>query len=97
MTQVETWIANPVLGDMPVEITYSDYEDFGGIKFPTHIVQKQGGQTTLDLTVTNAQANVPNAALQVPGRGAASDAAAGGRHVAKNCRWRVVPRRRNAQ
>jgi len=66
VTQVGTWIANPVLGDMPVEITYSDYKDFGGIKFPTHIVQKQGGQTTLDLTVTNAQANVPDAALQVP-------------------------------
>jgi hypothetical protein len=66
VTKVETWVPNPVLGDVPVEIAYSDYKDFGGIKFPTHIVQKQGGQTTLDLTVTNAQANVQNAALQVP-------------------------------
>jgi Metallo-beta-lactamase superfamily len=66
VTRVETWIANPVLGDMPVEYTYSDYKDFGGVKFPTHIVQKQGGQMIYDLTVTNAQANVSNAALQAP-------------------------------
>ena len=34
---------NPVLGDMLVETTYTDYKDFGGVKFPRHIVQKQGG------------------------------------------------------
>ena len=66
VTRTETWIANPVLGDMPVEMAYSDYKDFGGVKFPAHIVEKEGGQTLLDLTVTNAQANVSNAALQVP-------------------------------
>lgn len=66
VTKTETWIANPVLGDMPVEYTYTDYKDFGGIKFPAHIVQKQGGQMIYDLTVTSAQANVSNAALQAP-------------------------------
>jgi hypothetical protein len=64
--KVETWIANPVLGDMPVETTYTDYKDFNGLKFPVHIVEKQGGLATLDLSVTNVQANVENAALQVP-------------------------------
>src|SRR5579871_5449455 len=34
VTSTETWIANPVLGDMPVETTYSGYKDFGGVKFP---------------------------------------------------------------
>jgi hypothetical protein len=63
---VETWIANPVLGDMPLETTYSDYRDFSGIKVPAHIVEKQGGFPTLDLMVTNAQANVQSAALQAP-------------------------------
>jgi glyoxylase-like metal-dependent hydrolase (beta-lactamase superfamily II) len=66
VTKVETWIPNPVLGDMAVEITYSDYKNFGGVKFPTHIVQKQGGWMTQDLNVTDAKANVMNASLEVP-------------------------------
>jgi glyoxylase-like metal-dependent hydrolase (beta-lactamase superfamily II) len=66
VTAVETWIPNPVLGDMPVETAYTGYQDFNGVKFPTHILQKQGGFATLDLTVTTAKANVENAALQVP-------------------------------
>jgi glyoxylase-like metal-dependent hydrolase (beta-lactamase superfamily II) len=66
VTHVETWIPNPVLGDMLVETSYSDYKDFGGVKFPSHIVQKQGGWMTLDLNVTNAKANVSDASLQVP-------------------------------
>jgi hypothetical protein len=66
VTEVETRIPNTVLGDMLVETIYSDYKDFGGVKFPTHIVQKQGGWPTLDLTVTDAKANVMNAALEAP-------------------------------
>jgi glyoxylase-like metal-dependent hydrolase (beta-lactamase superfamily II) len=56
--KVETWLDNAVLGDMHVETTYSGYRDFGGIKFPTRIVQKQGGHPVLDLAVTEAKANV---------------------------------------
>jgi glyoxylase-like metal-dependent hydrolase (beta-lactamase superfamily II) len=66
VTKVETWIPNPVLGDMLVETSYSDYKDFGGVKFPAHIVQKEGGWMTLDLNVTSAKANVMDASLQVP-------------------------------
>src|SRR3984893_4850150 len=66
VTKIETWIPNTVLGDMLVETTYSDYKDFGGIKFPTHIVQKQGGWMTQDLNVTDAKGNAELAALQVP-------------------------------
>jgi glyoxylase-like metal-dependent hydrolase (beta-lactamase superfamily II) len=62
LEKVETWLDNPVLGDMPIEITYSDYKDFGGVKFPTKIVQKQGGAPALDLTITDVQ---PNAAVAV--------------------------------
>jgi glyoxylase-like metal-dependent hydrolase (beta-lactamase superfamily II) len=58
VTRTETWIANPVLGDMPVETTYSGYKDFNGVKFPTMIVQKQGGYPVLDLAVTSVQSNV---------------------------------------
>src|SRR6266511_760768 len=63
--KVESWVTNPVLGDMLVETTYSDYRDFDGVKFPTKILQKAGGFPTLDLTVNAVQ---PNAAvdIQVP-------------------------------
>jgi glyoxylase-like metal-dependent hydrolase (beta-lactamase superfamily II) len=66
VTKVDTWIANPVLGDMLVDTTYSDYKDFNGVKFPLHIVQKQGGFATLDLNVTEVKANVEGTALEVP-------------------------------
>jgi glyoxylase-like metal-dependent hydrolase (beta-lactamase superfamily II)/phosphotransferase system IIB component len=57
--KVEARLDNAVLGDMLVETTYGDYRDFGGFKFPTKMVQKQGGHPVLDLAVTEAKANVP--------------------------------------
>jgi glyoxylase-like metal-dependent hydrolase (beta-lactamase superfamily II) len=57
VTKVETWVANPVLGDMPVETLYTDYKEFGTVKFPTKIVQNQGGHPLFDLTVTEVKAN----------------------------------------
>ena len=63
--KMETKIDNNMLGDIPFETALSDYKDFGGVKFPTHIVQKQGGYPVLDLTVTevkpNEGANIANA------------------------------------
>ena len=55
LERVETKIDNNVLGDMPYETAFSDYKDFGGVKFPTHIVQKQGGYPVLDLTITDVK------------------------------------------
>jgi glyoxylase-like metal-dependent hydrolase (beta-lactamase superfamily II) len=71
--RVEYLTTNAVVGDVPVEITYSDYADFGGIQFPRHIVEKQDGFETLDIMVTGVQ---PNAAvvLQVPANVAAAPA-----------------------
>jgi glyoxylase-like metal-dependent hydrolase (beta-lactamase superfamily II) len=65
VTKVETTEANPVLGDMPVVATYSDYKDFSGVKFPTKIVQTQGGFPVWELTITNVQPNAP-ADLPIP-------------------------------
>jgi glyoxylase-like metal-dependent hydrolase (beta-lactamase superfamily II) len=65
VTKTETWLPNPVLGDMPVETTFSAYKDFNGVKFPTTIVQKQGGQATLELTVTSVNPN-PGLSISVP-------------------------------
>jgi len=62
LEKVDTWLPNPVLGDMPVETTYSDYKDYAGVKFPSKIVQTQGGFPVLDLTVSEVQ---PNAATNI--------------------------------
>jgi glyoxylase-like metal-dependent hydrolase (beta-lactamase superfamily II) len=63
--KVESWTTHPVLGDMLVETTYADYQDFNGVKFPAKITQKAGGFPALDLTVSAVH---PNAAvdIQVP-------------------------------
>ena len=45
------------MGDLHVEQTYSDYQDLGGVKVPTKIVQKRGGLQTFEATVTGARAN----------------------------------------
>ena len=65
VTKTETWLPNPVLGDMLVETTFSGYKDYNGVKFPTTIVQKQGGQATLELTVNSVNPN-PGLNLTVP-------------------------------
>jgi glyoxylase-like metal-dependent hydrolase (beta-lactamase superfamily II) len=59
---VDAVIAHPVLGDMPISVWYSNYKDFGGVKFPTRIRQTAAGLPSLDLTVTDVR---PNVALDV--------------------------------
>ena len=61
--KVEYLTTNSVVGDVPVELTYSDYGQFGDIQFPKHIVEKQDGFPTLDITISNVQ---PNAAVSLP-------------------------------
>ena len=65
VTKTETRLPNPVLGDMLVETTFSGYKDWNGVKFPTIIVQKQGGQIVLGLTVSSVNAN-PGLSISVP-------------------------------
>jgi glyoxylase-like metal-dependent hydrolase (beta-lactamase superfamily II) len=57
LTRVQTWIDNPVLGDTEVLFTYSDYKDFGGVRFPSRIVRVQGEHPVLELTISGAKAN----------------------------------------
>jgi glyoxylase-like metal-dependent hydrolase (beta-lactamase superfamily II) len=65
-------VPHTVLGDVSIEITYADYKDFGGVKFPTKIRQAAGGHPTVDITVTDVQSNlafdvpVPDAVRQAP-------------------------------
>jgi glyoxylase-like metal-dependent hydrolase (beta-lactamase superfamily II) len=60
--KIDAVVANAVVGDMPVEIQYSEYKDFGGVKFPMKIRQAMLGHPVLDLTVTDVQ---PNAAVNI--------------------------------
>jgi len=74
--KVETRIDNAFFGDMLFEAIYTGYKDFGGVKFPGKIVQKQGGHPIFDLDIVSV---TPNGAvsIQAPqGRGAAAPAAA---------------------
>jgi len=63
--RTETWVADPDVGDKAIETTFSGYKDFGGVKFPAMIVQKQEGFPTLELTVTSVKAN-PGMTVSVP-------------------------------
>jgi glyoxylase-like metal-dependent hydrolase (beta-lactamase superfamily II) len=92
---VETLMDVPYTGDTPMEGVYSDYRDFGGVKFPMHIVMKEGGYPTLDLTVTDAQPN-SQAALDVRGANPAqggAQAARPERHAEKIADgvWALTP------
>src|SRR5437867_122100 len=57
-------------GDNVTETTYSDYKDLGEIQsdvlFPSHIVQRQGGVSVLDLTITKTDTNNPYVVFPVP-------------------------------
>jgi glyoxylase-like metal-dependent hydrolase (beta-lactamase superfamily II) len=61
--RVDGTVANPVLGDMAITVSYADYRDFGGVKFPTKIRQTVGGLPALELTVTEVK---PNTAADIP-------------------------------
>ena len=76
--RVETWIDDPLLGDMPFDAVYTQYKDFGGVKFPMKIVQNQGGFPIFDLDVTEVK---PNAAVTIQspqGRGGGAPGGAPG-------------------
>jgi glyoxylase-like metal-dependent hydrolase (beta-lactamase superfamily II) len=64
--KVRTWIDQPIVGDMLVETTFSDYKDVGGgVNRPTHLVQTQDGFPSLDLTVSAVTLN-PAVDITVP-------------------------------
>jgi glyoxylase-like metal-dependent hydrolase (beta-lactamase superfamily II) len=63
--RIETWLSSPVLGDTLFEVVFQDYKDFGGVSYPTHVMQREGGYPVLDLTVTDVKANVAET-IEVP-------------------------------
>ena len=70
--RVQTWVANPIFGDMIYDHRYTEYQDFEGVMFPTVLHSHQGdprihpGHNWMEVRVTNAQVNVNAPALTVP-------------------------------
>ena len=70
--RVQTWVANPIFGDMIYDHRYTEYQDFEGVMFPTVLHSHQGdprihpGHNWMEIRVTNAQVNVNAAAFAVP-------------------------------
>lgn len=73
--KVQSWVDNDVLGDMVAEAGYSVYKDFGGVKFPTMIIEKQGGFPVLILVVSDVK---PNATVDTQPPQAQAGTAPGG-------------------
>lgn len=63
--RVESRLPDPVLGETVAVTSYSNYRDFGDVKFPMSIKQSQGGFAVLDLAVKEVQPNAP-ADIAVP-------------------------------
>ena len=82
--KVETKIDNNVLGDIVWNAVYTDWKDFGGFKFPTHIVQYQGAPKYFELAVSDVKINVPVDLTQAArgGRGRGGEGGPGGRRAA---------------
>ena len=80
LAKVETKVEDNLIGDMLVEQTFSGYKDFGGVKFPTHIVQTRAGLAWTDLTVSDVKANgpAPQPVAAAGGRGGAPGGGRGG-------------------
>jgi glyoxylase-like metal-dependent hydrolase (beta-lactamase superfamily II) len=72
LNMVHTWVPNPVYGDMLYELRYTNYKDFGGVRFPTTLHIHQGdprlsvAHNSMEITLTNVQPNVSVAAMTVP-------------------------------
>src|SRR5262245_59126742 len=79
--KVQTWIENPIFGDMLVEAEYTNYrEGANGLRYPAQIVQSRGGWPTFRAYILGAHANPANLqtlmAPPPPAAGAAPPAAA---------------------
>jgi glyoxylase-like metal-dependent hydrolase (beta-lactamase superfamily II) len=78
--RVQTWLENPIFGDMLVEALYTEYRDgANGLKYPATIVQKRGGQPTFEAQILGVNANPANIAqLVTPPAGGQRGGAPGG-------------------
>ena len=63
--RVQTWLENPIFGDMLVEALYTEYRDANGVKYPAFIVQKRGASPVFEAQILGINANPANIAQLV--------------------------------
>jgi glyoxylase-like metal-dependent hydrolase (beta-lactamase superfamily II) len=96
--RVQTWVPNPVFGDMVYEHRYTEYKDFNGVRFPTVLHSHQGdprlnpGHNWMEVRVTAVQPNPASVAIGVPDavRSAAIPAVAVQPERLSNGVWRIA-------
>ena len=59
--RVDSTQPNPVMGDTTSTLTYSEYKDYAGVKFPSRIQQSMGGTSVMDIKVSEVIPNAPSA------------------------------------
>jgi hypothetical protein len=83
VVRIQTFVPNPLLGDMVEEKTYGSYQTFGSVKFPTtfhnhtnwdHELRPQGffgvrdgGHNSFGISINEVQPNACGDAVTVPG------------------------------
>ena len=73
VTEVNSFIDSPVLGDTPISFRYGDYRKFGDVLFPARIERQVAGWPWYALEVSAVRVNVA-AAFAVPAEVAANPA-----------------------
>jgi len=68
---VRTIMDSPVLGDTPIEWRYTDYRDFDGVRFPTHIARRVADLPWYELDVSAVRINTATP-ISVPAEVAAN-------------------------
>jgi glyoxylase-like metal-dependent hydrolase (beta-lactamase superfamily II) len=81
--RVETWVENPIFGDLLVESEYTNYRDAYGVMYPANIVVRRGGWPTFQAQLLGITANPADIQARVtppppPGRAGGPGAAPGG-------------------
>lgn len=65
VVRVKTFMDSPVTGDTPMEWRFSEYRDFGGVRFPARIERVIAGWPWYDLRISAVRVNTA-AAFAVP-------------------------------
>jgi glyoxylase-like metal-dependent hydrolase (beta-lactamase superfamily II) len=78
--RVQTWVENPIFGDLLVDAEYTNYRDANGVMYPANIVQRRGGHPVFTAQVLGIYANPADikARLTPPPPPAGRGAGAGG-------------------
>jgi glyoxylase-like metal-dependent hydrolase (beta-lactamase superfamily II) len=76
-SRVVSMTDNPVLGDVAIETSFSDYQDTGGLKLPARMTTKTDKYTTADIRVTKQAVDGDVGDLTAPAAAASAPAVTG--------------------